>query len=201
MFTPGYGYIWASAYPWGYMPFQCGARGTSTADLMMEHLMGGCNLWWSLQGFDGGPNIGYALWRICSHYASNNSKETAGQRTGPGVPRPSQSADREFNPHGAVNRPLIINGAKVQDLSDTLRMVFNRVVAAFESRARCHLERRSRVERQTVRDPVTAGRRVYFRGRTQAGKVISRHFAGRARVTVRKRKTMREATRRAIRLG
>ena len=32
MWTPGFGYIWASGYPWGYMPFQCGA-GTSTTAL------------------------------------------------------------------------------------------------------------------------------------------------------------------------
>ena len=25
MWTPGYGYLWVSGYPWGYMPFQCGA--------------------------------------------------------------------------------------------------------------------------------------------------------------------------------
>ena len=25
MWTPGYGYLWISGYPWGYMPFQCGA--------------------------------------------------------------------------------------------------------------------------------------------------------------------------------
>jgi hypothetical protein len=59
MWTPGYGYIWSSGYPWGYLPFQCGAWNFYGGfGWGWAPGMGGCTPWWGL-GFYGGPNFGY----------------------------------------------------------------------------------------------------------------------------------------------
>ncbi|MEI9969350.1 MAG: DUF6600 domain-containing protein [Terracidiphilus sp.] len=58
MWTPGYGYIWVSGYPWGYMPFQCGAWNYyNNFGWGWAPGSGGCSPWWGL-GFYGGPNFG-----------------------------------------------------------------------------------------------------------------------------------------------
>jgi uncharacterized membrane protein YgcG len=60
MATPGYGYIFVSGYPWGYLPYQCGAWnfydgfGWGWAPGLG---MGGCNPWWGTGGYRG-PNLG-----------------------------------------------------------------------------------------------------------------------------------------------
>jgi hypothetical protein len=60
MWTPGFGYLWASGYPWGYMPFQCGMWNFySGFGWGWAPGMGGCSPWWGA-GMYGGPNIGYA---------------------------------------------------------------------------------------------------------------------------------------------
>ena len=59
MWTPGYGYLWISGYPWGYMPFQCGAWNFYNGfGWGWAPGMGGCTPWWGM-GFYGGPNIGH----------------------------------------------------------------------------------------------------------------------------------------------
>ncbi|MGB8030937.1 MAG: DUF6600 domain-containing protein [Terracidiphilus sp.] len=58
MWTPGYGYLWISGYPWGYMPFQCGAWNFFDGfGWGWAPGPGGCAPWWGL-GFYGGPNFG-----------------------------------------------------------------------------------------------------------------------------------------------
>lgn len=58
-YSPGFGYTWASGYPWGYMPFQCGAWNFYDGfGWGWAPGIGGCSPWWGL-GFYGGPNIGY----------------------------------------------------------------------------------------------------------------------------------------------
>ena len=58
MWTPGYGYLWVSGYPWGYMPFQCGAWNYyNNFGWGWAPGAGGCSPWWGL-GFYGGPNFG-----------------------------------------------------------------------------------------------------------------------------------------------
>ena len=72
--TPGYGYIWASGYPWGYLPYQCGmwnfydgfgwgwapGMGMGMGGMGMGGMgmgFGSCNPWWG-RGRYGGANIG-----------------------------------------------------------------------------------------------------------------------------------------------
>ena len=60
MYTPDYGYLWASGYSWGYMPYQCGAWNFYDGfGWGWAPGMGGCRPWWGM-GFYGGPNIGFA---------------------------------------------------------------------------------------------------------------------------------------------
>ena len=59
MWTPGYGYLWISGYPWGYMPFQCGAWNFYDGfGWGWAPGMGGCRPWW-YGGYYGGPNFGH----------------------------------------------------------------------------------------------------------------------------------------------
>ena len=47
MWTPGYGYLWVSGYPWGYMPFQCGAWNFIDGfGWGWAPGLGGCTPWW-----------------------------------------------------------------------------------------------------------------------------------------------------------
>jgi FecR protein len=58
MWTPGYGYLWVSSYPWGYLPYQCGAWNFYDGfGWGWAPGLGGCRPWWGL-GFYGGPNLG-----------------------------------------------------------------------------------------------------------------------------------------------
>ena len=58
MWTPGYGYLWVSGYPWGYMPFQCGAWNYFNGfGWGWAPGSGGCSPWWG-SGFYGGPRFG-----------------------------------------------------------------------------------------------------------------------------------------------
>ena len=69
MLTPGYGYVCASGYPWGYMPYQCGtwnfyngfgwgwAPGAGMGMGMGVGMGVGCHPWWGI-GRYGGINIG-----------------------------------------------------------------------------------------------------------------------------------------------
>ncbi len=58
MWTPGYGYLWVSGYPWGYMPFQCGAWNYyNNFGWGWAPGLTGCSPWWGL-GFYGGPRFG-----------------------------------------------------------------------------------------------------------------------------------------------
>ncbi len=58
MSTPGYGYTWISGYPWGYLPYSCGAWNWYSA-FGWGWAPGVCNPWWG--GYGGwGFNIGIA---------------------------------------------------------------------------------------------------------------------------------------------
>ena len=58
MWTPGYGYIFVSGYPWGYMPFACGNWNYyNSFGWGWAPGAGGCSGWW-VGGIYGGPNIG-----------------------------------------------------------------------------------------------------------------------------------------------
>lgn len=58
MWTPGYGYLWVSGYPWGYLPFQCGAWNFYDGfGWGWAPGIGGCRPWWD-SGYYGGPNFG-----------------------------------------------------------------------------------------------------------------------------------------------
>jgi len=56
MWTPGYSYIWVSGYPWGYMPYQCGAW-NYFGGFGWGWAPGRCRLWWGGGGWI--SNIGY----------------------------------------------------------------------------------------------------------------------------------------------
>jgi hypothetical protein len=59
MNSGAYGYTWVSAYPWGYMPYQCGAwNWYDSFGWGWAPGFGGCNPWWSGGGIYYGPNIG-----------------------------------------------------------------------------------------------------------------------------------------------
>jgi hypothetical protein len=135
MFTPGYGYIWASAYPWGYMPFQCGAWNFyNSFGWGWAPGMGGCNPWWGL-GFYGGPNIGYAP----GGYIRIARPITPGRLPGRGpipvfpVHRAPFVQNSAFNGRN-VNRPVVINGTKVEALRPVpSQSVTNRAPAVMRS--------------------------------------------------------------------
>lgn len=57
MNEPGYGYIFVSGEPWGYMPYQCGAWNWYNS-FGWGWAPGGCSPWWGGGGW--GFNIGYA---------------------------------------------------------------------------------------------------------------------------------------------
>ena len=58
VFTIGYGYTWASAYPWGYLPYSCGAWNFYNGfGWGWAPGFGGCTPWWGA-GYYGGPAIG-----------------------------------------------------------------------------------------------------------------------------------------------
>lgn len=59
MWTPGYGYLWVSSYPWGYLPYQCGAWNFYDGfGWGWAPGVGGCRPWWGV-GYYGGPNYGH----------------------------------------------------------------------------------------------------------------------------------------------
>jgi hypothetical protein len=57
MWTPSYSYIWVSGYPWGYMPYQCGAW-NYFGGFGWGWAPGRCRLWWG-GGAGWISNIGY----------------------------------------------------------------------------------------------------------------------------------------------
>jgi hypothetical protein len=62
MATPGYGYVFVSGYPWGYLPYQCGAWNYYNGfgwGWAPGFRMGGCHPWWG-GGRYPGLNIGIA---------------------------------------------------------------------------------------------------------------------------------------------
>jgi FecR protein len=57
-YSPGFGYTWISASPWGYLPYQCGMwNWYSSFGWGWAPGIGGCNPWWFGGGYFG-PNIG-----------------------------------------------------------------------------------------------------------------------------------------------
>jgi hypothetical protein len=117
MWTPGYGYLWVSGYPWGYMPFQCGAWNFyDRFGWGWEPGLGGCMPWWG-GGFYGGPNIGrgphgyHPIPRpILPRHPINGRPVTmiSVNRTGPNLHFTPPVRDR--------NTPVTIGGRTVQSL-------------------------------------------------------------------------------------
>jgi len=56
MWTPAYGYVWVSGFPWGYMPYQCGAWNWYD-NFGWGWAPGMCNTWWGGGGWI--FNVGY----------------------------------------------------------------------------------------------------------------------------------------------
>jgi hypothetical protein len=77
MNEPSYGYVWVSGYPWGYMPFQCGAWNYYSA-FGWGWAPGACSPWWAGGGI-WAFNVGaYPRWyRLPFH------PQPFGPRTGP----------------------------------------------------------------------------------------------------------------------
>src|SRR4051812_19851212 len=59
MNSPTNGYMWISGYPWGYLPYQCGAWNFYPSFGWGWAPGGYCNPWWG-HGGGGGINIGFA---------------------------------------------------------------------------------------------------------------------------------------------
>lgn len=101
MNTPGYGYMWISGYPWGYLPYQCGAWNFYPS-FGWGWAPGGCNPWW---GGGGGWifNIGYAPPRY--HHPERPHPPR------PWNPRPMEQHRPTARPIIAVHRnvPAILN--------------------------------------------------------------------------------------------
>ncbi len=86
MENPGYGYMWISGYPWGYLPYQCGAWNFYPS-FGWGWAPGGCNPWWG----------GYGGWVINIHHAPPRYRYPVRPR--PRNPRPMG--------HDATPRALI----------------------------------------------------------------------------------------------
>ena len=117
MFTPGYGYIWASGYSWGYMPYQCGlwnwydGFGWGWAPGINP-----CRGWW-YGGFYGGPYIGI---RYGGYHPPNRPRKPFGSGSQParGAPaggcRPSVAQRRVSLPSRDHTAVVTIAGHTVQ---------------------------------------------------------------------------------------
>lgn len=118
--TPGFGYTWVSAYPWGYLPYQCGAWNFYNGfGWGWAPGMGGCMPWWGV-GFYRGPNIGFAPgWYRPVHRPG----WPHGER--PGHPMPMVPVHRQPMvlsvglPQRDRNVPVNINGRDVMALRTT----------------------------------------------------------------------------------
>ena len=101
IFNPGYGYIWASGYPWGFMPYQCGAWNYyNNFGWGWAPGMGGCQPWWGYGGGGGGyfgPNIGMGF---RGYHPPARPREPHGPR-GPG----GANGGRPFPVVGVVRNP------------------------------------------------------------------------------------------------
>jgi hypothetical protein len=106
MWSPAFGYYWVSAYPWGYLPYQCGMWNYyDTFGWGWLPGMGGCSTWWSIGvGYYGGPNIGY--------YPDGYRKPKVPQRSI--IERPGDG--RGPHPILSVNRNSIANGTRTLPL-------------------------------------------------------------------------------------
>ncbi|MFP5277631.1 MAG: DUF6600 domain-containing protein [Acidobacteriota bacterium] len=100
-FTVGYGYTWASAYPWGYMPYSCGAWNFYGGfGWGWAPGMGGCTPWWGV-GYYGGPMIGsHPIWY------RPVQRPIAPRRPIGGRPVPLIAVNRVMPPGHIANLPL-----------------------------------------------------------------------------------------------
>lgn len=85
VFTPGFGYTFASGYSWGYMPYSCGAWNFYGGfGWGWAPGFGGCTPWWGT-GFYGGPAIGFApSWYRPIHRPTLPGGPIGGPGRGPG---------------------------------------------------------------------------------------------------------------------
>jgi hypothetical protein len=104
MWTPGYGYVWVSGEPWGYMPYQCGAWNYYNS-FGWGWAPGGCQTWW-------GGGGGEAGW----YYTVGITPRWYKLPQRPGPPRPrSPITNHGLHPVGPapyipVNRRLPLEG-------------------------------------------------------------------------------------------
>jgi hypothetical protein len=116
MNSPGYGYMWVSGYPWGYLPYQCGAWNYYNT-FGWGWAPGVCSPWWG--GYGGWVyNIGYAPPRYHCPVRPHNPRPMNGHL---GTPRPLI----------AVNRPLSAGNVRLapQDRTGTVLIAGNVVRA------------------------------------------------------------------------
>ena len=101
VFTIGYGYTWASAYPWGYLPYSCGAWNYFNGfGWGWAPGFGGCTPWWGV-GYYGGPMIGmHPLWYRQVH------RPIAPRHPVRGRPVPLIAVNRAMRPGHTADLPL-----------------------------------------------------------------------------------------------
>lgn len=96
---PSYGYVWVSSYPWGYMPYQCGAWNYYSA-FGWGWAPGGCSPWWR-----GGGGWFFNYGHYPSWYRPPFRPRNLPRQGGPGRPRPVPGHPVGHEPIIAVNRP------------------------------------------------------------------------------------------------
>ena len=101
MWTPGYGYVWVSGEPWGYMPYQCGAWNYYDS-FGWGWAPGGCQTWWG--GAGGGGGWIYTVGRVPHGYRLP-------QRPGPPRPRSPRLTE---GVHAVGPAPYIPVNRKIQ---------------------------------------------------------------------------------------
>ena len=129
IWSPSFGYTWASAYSWGYLPYQCGAWNYYGGfGWGWAPGMGGCSPWWGL-GYTGAQD-GFAPGWYRPIY----------RPIGPGGPIRS---GRAF-PVIAVNRhPQVLNGGLPARNANVPVSINGRTVTALRPRRHRHIERPS----------------------------------------------------------
>ncbi len=135
MYTPRFGYMWVSGYPWGYMPFQCGAWNYFNS-FGWGWAPGACSPWWGgvgygFGGFGGGgwvANIGNAppRYRLPDRPRPRNPRPMGGMRSVASLP--VVAVNRKFQ-GGSAMLPLRDKSHAVmigRTVAEPLRPVANR---------------------------------------------------------------------------
>jgi len=139
MNSPGYGYMWVSGYPWGYLPYQCGAWNYYNT-FGWGWAPGSCNPWWG-GGSGWVINIGYAppRYRYPVRPRPRNPRPMAGHE----IPRPLIAVNRRGQtPGNTMPAPrdktgtIMIAGRAVNPLRPIQqpRVPYNHPVPVFNTR-------------------------------------------------------------------